>query len=94
MQLDDMILVSVDDHVCEPPDMWRGRLAAKWKDRAPRLVHKRDGTDVWVFDGQQMPNIGAQRRRRPAARGVRHGADVASSSSAPGATTSTPGWRT
>lgn len=22
MQMDDMILVSVDDHVCEPPDMW------------------------------------------------------------------------
>ena len=22
MTMDDMILVSVDDHVCEPPDMW------------------------------------------------------------------------
>ncbi len=58
MHLRDMILVSVDDHVCEPPDMWHGRLAAKWNDRTPRLVHKRDGTDVWVFEGQQMPNIG------------------------------------
>ncbi len=58
MQLEDMILVSVDDHVCEPPDMWDQHLAAKWKDRAPRLVHKADGTDVWVFEGAQIPNIG------------------------------------
>jgi predicted TIM-barrel fold metal-dependent hydrolase len=58
VQPDDMILVSVDDHVVEPPDMWRGRLPAKWRDRAPRLVRKPDGTDVWVFEGQQVPNIG------------------------------------
>ena len=44
MKMDDMILVSVDDHVCEPPDMWERHLPAKWKDRAPRLVHKQDGT--------------------------------------------------
>jgi predicted TIM-barrel fold metal-dependent hydrolase len=53
-----MILVSVDDHVVEPPDMWRGRLAAKWQERAPRLLRKPDGSDVWVFEGQQVPNIG------------------------------------
>ena len=58
MKIDDLILVSVDDHVVEPPDMWEGRLPARWKDRAPRLVHKADGTDVWVFEGQQIPNIG------------------------------------
>ena len=58
MQMNDMILVSVDDHVCEPPDMWDRHLAAKWKDRAPRLVHKEDGSDVWVFEGQQIPNVG------------------------------------
>jgi len=56
--LDDMILVSVDDHIVEPPDMWEGRLPERWKDRAPRLVHKPDGTDVWVFEGAQLPNIG------------------------------------
>src|SRR5262245_44086117 len=58
VKIDDLILVSVDDHVVEPPDMWHDRLPARWKDRAPRLVHKTDGTDVWVFEGQQIPNIG------------------------------------
>ena len=36
MQMNDMILVSVDDHVCEPPDMWDAHVPAKWKDRAPK----------------------------------------------------------
>jgi len=58
MRYDDMILVSVDDHICEPGDMWDGRLPAKWKERAPRLVRKPDGSDVWVFEGQQLPNVG------------------------------------
>ena len=58
MQLDDMILVSVDDHVVEPPDLFAHHLTAAWKARAPRVVRKKDGTDVWVFEGQQIPNIG------------------------------------
>ena len=52
MQMNDMILVSVDDHVCEPPDMWEQHLSPKWKDRAPRFVTKEDGTNLWVFEGQ------------------------------------------
>ena len=58
MRTDDMILVSVDDHVVEPPDVFDGRLAAKYQDQAPRVVRKKDGSDVWVFAGRQMPNIG------------------------------------
>ena len=57
MKMDEMILVSVDDHVVEPPNLFDGRLAAKWKDRAPRVVRKADGTDVWVFEGRQIPNL-------------------------------------
>jgi predicted TIM-barrel fold metal-dependent hydrolase len=58
MQLDDLILVSVDDHVVEPPDLFDGRLEAKWADRAPKVVHKDDDTDVWVFEGVEIPNVG------------------------------------
>jgi len=38
MRLEDMILISVDDHVVEPPDVFEGRLPAKYADRAPRVV--------------------------------------------------------
>ena len=58
MEMNDMILVSVDDHVCEPPDMWKDVLPEKWKSRAPKLVTRADGSDVWVFEGQQIPNVG------------------------------------
>ena len=58
MQLEDMILVSVDDHVVEPPDLFEGRVPAKYADVAPKFVHKDDDTDVWVYDGHEIPNVG------------------------------------
>jgi len=58
MQAEDLILVSVDDHVVEPPDMFEHHLPAKWKDKAPRVVHKEDGTDVWLYEGVELPNVG------------------------------------
>ena len=44
-----MVLVSVDDHVVEPPDLFAGRLPSKYADRAPQFVTKEDGTDVWRY---------------------------------------------
>ena len=58
MQPEDFILVSVDDHVVEPPGMFKQHLPAQWQARAPRVVRKKDGSDVWVFEGAQIPNIG------------------------------------
>ncbi len=58
MQAGDMILVSVDDHVIEPPDLFAHHLTDMWKPRAPRVVRKKDGSDVWFFEGQQLPNMG------------------------------------
>jgi predicted TIM-barrel fold metal-dependent hydrolase len=59
MNLDDMIIVSVDDHVVEPPDLFDGHLPEKYKDVAPRIVHREsDGADVWQFNGMELPNVG------------------------------------
>ncbi|MBM3673912.1 MAG: amidohydrolase [Actinobacteria bacterium] len=58
MRLDDMIIVSVDDHVVEPPDMFERHLPAKYADLAPKMVHKGDGTDVWRFGQIEIPNVG------------------------------------
>jgi predicted TIM-barrel fold metal-dependent hydrolase len=55
---DDMIFISVDDHVVEPPDLFDGRVPAQYADVAPRVVHTDSGNDVWVFNGAQIPNIG------------------------------------
>ncbi|TDT98361.1 putative TIM-barrel fold metal-dependent hydrolase [Streptomyces sp. 846.5] len=49
MDRDDMILISVDDHVIEPPDMFVNHLPERYKDDAPQLIHQEDGTDTWKF---------------------------------------------
>jgi predicted TIM-barrel fold metal-dependent hydrolase len=58
VQLDDMIMVSVDDHAVEPPHVFEGRLPERYRDVSPHLVRKDDGTDVWVYEGREIPNIG------------------------------------
>jgi predicted TIM-barrel fold metal-dependent hydrolase len=58
MKLDDMVLVSVDDHVVEPPDVFVGRLAARHVERAPRVVRSPEGHDLWVFEGTEVRNPG------------------------------------
>ena len=45
MNVEDLILVSVDDHIVEPPTMFDNHLAPEWKARAPRVVRKKDGSD-------------------------------------------------
>ncbi|HEV7422927.1 MAG TPA: amidohydrolase family protein [Mycobacterium sp.] len=57
MNKDDMILISVDDHIVEPPDMFKNHLPAKYQDEAPRLVHNPDGSDTWQFRDTVIPNV-------------------------------------
>src|SRR4051794_5691395 len=58
MRVEDMVLVSVDDHLVEPPGLFDGRLPARFRDDAPKVVSRDDGSDVWVFNGTIIPNIG------------------------------------
>lgn len=54
----DLVIVSVDDHVVEPADMFEGRLPAKFADRAPRVVRNDLGQEMWLFEGVEFPNFG------------------------------------
>jgi predicted TIM-barrel fold metal-dependent hydrolase len=58
MKTEDMILVSVDDHLVEPAGLFDGRLPAKYQDEAPKVIKTDDGSDVWTFSGTIIPNIG------------------------------------
>jgi predicted TIM-barrel fold metal-dependent hydrolase len=58
MKIDDMILMSVDDHVVEPPDMFRGRLPAAYADLAPGIVTDEQGVDRWIYRGKQTGVVG------------------------------------
>ena len=57
MKLEDMILVSVDDHVVEPPEMFDGRLPGRYTDLAPRVVGDKKGMFNWVFGSKAAPSL-------------------------------------
>ena len=46
-------LVSVDDHLIEPANVWVDRAPAKYQDVVPRLVD-----DKWVYDGKTVGTSG------------------------------------
>lgn len=58
MQVEDLILVSVDDHVVEPPNLFEGRLSSKAAARAPFIEKLENGREVWMFEGHALPNVG------------------------------------
>src|SRR4051812_4899346 len=58
MNADDLILVSVDDHLVEPPTLFEGHIPDRYRDQAPAIHHASDGSDVWKFNGAVIPNIG------------------------------------
>ena len=58
MNAEDLIMISVDDHVVEPPSLFDAHIPEKYRDRAPKVIRKKDGSDVWTFGGSVIPNIG------------------------------------
>ncbi len=54
----DLIIVSVDDHLVEPADMFEGRLPSRYADRAPRVIENDAGREMWLFEGVEIPNFG------------------------------------
>ncbi len=75
MNKDDLILVSVDDHVVEPPDVFEKHLPAKYQEFAPKLKERDDGTLAWYYYEHEITNVGLNAVRGPAEGGVRHRAD-------------------
>jgi predicted TIM-barrel fold metal-dependent hydrolase len=50
-------MISVDDHVLEPPSVWQDRVPARYKEAAPRIV-RRDGLECWQYEGRLFPTSG------------------------------------
>lgn len=49
----DQWLISVDDHVIEPPHVWADRMPAKYKDAAPRWTVDEHGPS-WIFGDRRI----------------------------------------
>ena len=58
MRTDEMVLVSIDDHVIEPPDMFLRHVPKAYADVAPRIEVHPDGSDRWVFLGESVGTFG------------------------------------
>jgi predicted TIM-barrel fold metal-dependent hydrolase len=54
---DDLVLVSVDDHVIEPPGLFAEFIATKYAEQAPKLVSD-DISDKWVFGEGESRSAG------------------------------------
>jgi predicted TIM-barrel fold metal-dependent hydrolase len=65
-------VISVDDHVVEPPHTFEGRLPAAVQSRAPRIVETPQGHQVWEFEGERYTQVGmnAVAGRRPESHGL------------------------
>ena len=51
-------LISVDDHLMEPPHTFEGRLPEKFKDQAPRVIETDEGHEVWVYEDTPYFQVG------------------------------------
>jgi predicted TIM-barrel fold metal-dependent hydrolase len=58
VQADEMILISVDDHIAEPADMFDAHVPARYKDQAPRVVTDEDGFQQWWYGERKGRNLG------------------------------------
>ncbi len=58
MQRDDMVIISVDDHISEPPGLFDKHLKGDLLASAPQLKRTEAGTDYWEYQGLKFPSIG------------------------------------
>src|SRR3954462_3219919 len=60
-------VISVDDHVVEPPHTFEGRLPKHLQDRAPKVIDTPQGPQIWEFEGERFTQGGmnAIAGRRP-----------------------------
>jgi predicted TIM-barrel fold metal-dependent hydrolase len=60
-------IISVDDHVVEPPHMFENRLPSRLQSDAPRIVESEEGHELWEFEGSLFTQGGtnAFAGRRP-----------------------------
>ena len=58
MDKNDMVIISVDDHVTEPPDMFDKHLTGDALKTAPKFCVDENGKNYWSYQGMFMPSVG------------------------------------
>ena len=57
MRMDDMVLISVDDHITEPGTVFDNQLSGAAYASAPKLKVKSSGSNYWEYQGRQQQSV-------------------------------------
>ncbi len=57
MKMDDMVLISVDDHITEPANVFDNQLSGEALASAPKLRTSDKGTNYWEYQGARQQSI-------------------------------------
>ena len=58
MEMNDMIMISVDDHVCEPPNLFENHLSGDALATAPKFLMDGNGKNFWSYQGRKKASVG------------------------------------
>jgi len=58
MEMNDMVIISVDDHITEPGDMFDRHLKGADYESAPKLRTTAKGTNYWEYQSKKIPSTG------------------------------------
>jgi predicted TIM-barrel fold metal-dependent hydrolase len=58
MEMNDMVLISVDDHICEPPTLFDKHLSGEELASAPKFRTDPSGRNYWEYQGVKKPSVG------------------------------------
>ena len=54
MKMEDMVLISVDDHITEPAEVFDNQLSGEAYATAPKLRERDNGANYWEYQGAQI----------------------------------------
>ena len=58
MKMEDMVVISTDDHICEPPNLFDNQLSGELLATAPKLKVDARGKNYWEYQGALKGSIG------------------------------------
>ncbi|GIX29782.1 MAG: amidohydrolase [Porticoccaceae bacterium] len=56
--MNDLVIISADDHVCEPPDLWEKHTVGEARETMPRFCTDENGKNYWEYMGKKYPSVG------------------------------------
>lgn len=51
-------VISVDDHVVEPPHLFKEYMSPRLRERGPKVVEHPNGAEMWEFEGETYSQVG------------------------------------